>query len=107
MDLKLYQMKLKKINERLQQALAEHELVEANELQSETFSYIKSGADAVVQYPATGANLVEQSRRLVTTAGCCRRRTRYHLIFGVIRHTASQVQELPPASVGDAWRGSR
>src|SRR5690606_17150931 len=53
-DLKLYQMKLKKINERLQQALAEHGLVEANELQSETFSYIKSGADAVVQAPPGG-----------------------------------------------------
>ncbi|MEO8233805.1 MAG: DEAD/DEAH box helicase [Flavobacterium sp.] len=41
-------MKLKKINENLQQALIENGLTEANELQQETFSTIKSGADAVV-----------------------------------------------------------
>jgi ATP-dependent RNA helicase RhlE len=41
-------MKLKKINENLQQALIENGLVEANEIQQETFSTIKSGADAVV-----------------------------------------------------------
>jgi ATP-dependent RNA helicase RhlE len=41
-------MKLKKINESLQQALIENGLVEANEVQQETFSTIKSGADAVI-----------------------------------------------------------
>jgi ATP-dependent RNA helicase RhlE len=44
-------MKLKKINESLQQALIENGLVEANEVQQETFSTIKSGADAVIVAP--------------------------------------------------------
>ena len=44
-------MQLKKINTKLQQALIENELVEANELQQETFSTIKSGVDAVIQSP--------------------------------------------------------
>ncbi|MGG7034602.1 MAG: DEAD/DEAH box helicase [Flavobacterium sp.] len=44
-------MKLKKINEKLQQALIDNGLVEANELQQETFSTIKSGVDAVIQSP--------------------------------------------------------
>ena len=44
-------MKLKKINENLQEALIEHGLTEANELQQETFSTIKSGADAVIVAP--------------------------------------------------------
>jgi ATP-dependent RNA helicase RhlE len=44
-------MKLKKINESLQQALVENGLVEANEVQQETFSTIKSGADAVIVAP--------------------------------------------------------
>ena len=44
-------MQLKKINTKLQQALIENELVEANELQQETFSAIKSGVDAVIQSP--------------------------------------------------------
>lgn len=42
-------MELKKINPNLKQALIENELTEANELQAETFSAIKSGADAVIQ----------------------------------------------------------
>ncbi|AWA30125.1 RNA helicase [Flavobacterium magnum] len=42
-------MELKKINPSLRQALIENGLSEANELQSETFSAIKSGADVVVQ----------------------------------------------------------
>ncbi len=42
-------MQLKKIDPNLQQALIENELLEANELQQETFSTIKSGADAVIQ----------------------------------------------------------
>jgi len=42
-------MNLKKINPNLQKALIEHGLTEANEMQHETFSTIKSGADAVIQ----------------------------------------------------------
>jgi ATP-dependent RNA helicase RhlE len=42
-------MKLKKINENLQKALIENGLNDANEMQQETFSTIKSGADAVIQ----------------------------------------------------------
>ncbi len=44
-------MQLKKINPNLQQALIENELIEANEMQQDTFSTIKSGADAVIQSP--------------------------------------------------------
>jgi len=42
-------MNLKKINTNLQKALVENGLTEANEMQQETFSTIKSGADAVIQ----------------------------------------------------------
>jgi ATP-dependent RNA helicase RhlE len=42
-------MNLKKINPLLQKALIENDLTEANEMQQETFSTIKSGADAVIQ----------------------------------------------------------
>lgn len=45
-------MKLKKINENLQQALIENGLTEANEMQQETFSTIKSGQDCVIIAPA-------------------------------------------------------
>ena len=44
-------MQLKKINPNLLQALIENELLEANEMQQDTFSTIKSGADAVIQSP--------------------------------------------------------
>ncbi|WP_431242746.1 DEAD/DEAH box helicase [Flavobacterium sp. P21] len=44
-------MKLKKINEKLQDALIENGLTEANVLQMETFSTIKSGADCVIVSP--------------------------------------------------------
>ena len=44
-------MILKKITPNLQQALIEHNLLEANEMQQDTFSTIKSGADAVIQSP--------------------------------------------------------
>lgn len=44
-------MNLKKINPNLQKALLENGLTEANEMQQETFSTIKSGADAVIQSP--------------------------------------------------------
>ncbi|QOG04076.1 DEAD/DEAH box helicase [Flavobacterium sp. MDT1-60] len=44
-------MKLKKINEKLQDALIENGLTEANVLQMETFSTIKSGADCMIISP--------------------------------------------------------
>jgi len=45
-------MKLKKINEKLQDALIENGLTEANVLQQETFSTIKSGSDCIILSPA-------------------------------------------------------
>lgn len=44
-------MKLKKINENLQDALIENGLTEANEMQQETFSTLKSGADCIIIAP--------------------------------------------------------
>ena len=44
-------MKLKKINENLQEALVENGLTEANEMQKETFSTLKSGADCIIIAP--------------------------------------------------------
>ena len=44
-------MQLKKINTNLQKALIENDLIEANELQQETFTTIKSGVDAVILAP--------------------------------------------------------
>jgi ATP-dependent RNA helicase RhlE len=44
-------MKLKKINENLQEALLEFGLAEANEMQQETFSTLKSGADCMIIAP--------------------------------------------------------
>ena len=44
-------MKLKKINEELQQALIENGLTEANAMQKETFSTLKSGSDCIVVAP--------------------------------------------------------
>jgi superfamily II DNA/RNA helicase len=44
-------MKLKKINEKLQKALIEIGLTEANVLQQETFSTLKSGADCIIIAP--------------------------------------------------------
>ena len=41
-------MKLKKLNEKLQESLIELGLTEANELQQETFSTLKSGADCII-----------------------------------------------------------
>ena len=42
-------MKLKKINEELQKGLILHGLTEANELQRDSFSTIKSGVDCIIQ----------------------------------------------------------
>ncbi len=44
-------MKLKKINENLQKALIDNGLTEANVLQQETFSTLKSGADCIIISP--------------------------------------------------------
>jgi superfamily II DNA/RNA helicase len=44
-------MKLKKINEKLQEALIELGLTDANGLQQETFSTLKSGADCIIISP--------------------------------------------------------
>lgn len=44
-------MKLKKINENLQENLIENGLIEANEMQQETFSTLKSGADCIIIAP--------------------------------------------------------
>jgi len=44
-------MKLKKINEKLQKVLIENGLTEANVLQQETFSTLKSGADCIIIAP--------------------------------------------------------
>ena len=44
-------MKLKKINENLQENLIENGLTEANDLQKETFSTLKSGADCIIIAP--------------------------------------------------------
>lgn len=44
-------MKLKKINEELQQALLENGLTEANAMQKETFSTLKSGSDSIIIAP--------------------------------------------------------
>jgi ATP-dependent RNA helicase RhlE len=44
-------MKLKKINENLQENLIENGLTEANEMQKETFSILKSGADCIIIAP--------------------------------------------------------
>ncbi len=47
-------MKLKKIDEKLAQALAENGITEPNEIQKECFGTLKSGADAVVIMPDNG-----------------------------------------------------
>lgn len=44
-------MNLKKINSNLQNALIEIGLTEANELQQDTYSLIKSGTEAIIQAP--------------------------------------------------------
>ncbi len=44
-------MKLKKINENLQEALIANGLMQANEMQKETFSTLKSGADCIIIAP--------------------------------------------------------
>ncbi|PXY42484.1 RNA helicase [Flavobacterium cheongpyeongense] len=73
-------MKLKKINEKLQDGLIENGLTEANILQMETFSTIKSGADCMIISPAgTGKS---------TT-----------IVLNVIQQLAGKVEESPRALI--------
>ena len=73
-------MKLKKINPNLQKALIENELTEANEIQQETFSIIKSGADCVVIAP-------EKSGKTTT------------IVLNVIQRLEKEFQESPRALI--------
>lgn len=73
-------MKLKKINEKLQDALIENGLTEANVLQMETFSTIKSGADAIIVSP--------QGSGKTTT-----------IVLNVIQQLAGKTEESPRALI--------
>ncbi|SHM62083.1 DEAD/DEAH box helicase [Flavobacterium chilense] len=73
-------MKLKKINEKLQDALIENGLTEANVLQQETFSTIKSGADCIIISP-------EGSGKSTT------------IVLNVIQQLAGQTEESPRALI--------
>ena len=73
-------MKLKKINPNLQKALIENELIEANELQQETFSLIKSGADCIIIAP-------EKSGKTTT------------IVLNVIQRLEKEFQESPRALI--------
>lgn len=73
-------MKLKKINTNLQKALIENDLAEANEIQQETFSLIKSGADCVIIAP-------EKSGKTTT------------LVLNVIQKLEKEFQESPRALI--------
>jgi len=73
-------MKLKKINEKLQDGLIENGLTEANALQTETFSTIKSGADCIILSP--------QGSGKTTT-----------IVLNVIQQLAGQTEESPRALI--------
>ncbi|KFF02396.1 DEAD/DEAH box helicase [Flavobacterium reichenbachii] len=73
-------MKLKKINEKLQDALIENGLTEANALQLETFSTIKSGSDCIILSP-------EGSGKTTT------------IVLNVIQQLAGQTEESPRALI--------
>jgi len=73
-------MKLKKINEKLQDALVENGLTEANVLQMETFSTIKSGADCMIISP-------KGSGKSTT------------IVLNVIQQLAGQTEESPRALI--------
>jgi superfamily II DNA/RNA helicase len=74
------EMKLKKINEKLQDALIENGLTEANVLQMETFSTIKSGADCMIISP-------KGSGKSTT------------IVLNVIQQLAGQTEESPRALI--------
>ncbi|ABQ08045.1 DEAD/DEAH box helicase [Flavobacterium johnsoniae] len=73
-------MKLKKINEKLQDGLIENGLTEANVLQMETFSIIKSGADCIIISP-------EKSGKTTT------------IVLNVIQQLAGKNEESPRALI--------
>lgn len=73
-------MNLKKINPNLQKALIENGFLEANDLQQETFSTIKSGADCIIIAP-------NQSGKTVT------------LVLNVIQKLEKAVEESPRALI--------
>ena len=73
-------MKLKKINEKLQDGLIENGLTEANALQLETFSIIKSGADCIIISP-------EGSGKTTT------------IVINVIQQLAGKTEESPRALI--------
>ena len=73
-------MNLKKINPLLQQALIESSLIEANALQQETFSTLKSGADCVIISP-------EKSGKSTT------------IVLNVIQQLVAEGEESPRALI--------
>ncbi|MBP4140426.1 DEAD/DEAH box helicase [Flavobacterium sp. P4023] len=73
-------MKLKKINEKLQEGLIENGLTEANALQQETFSTIKSGADCLI--------ISEKGSGKTTT-----------IVLNVIQQLAKETEESPRALI--------
>ena len=73
-------MKLKKINEKLQEGLIENGLTEANALQQETFSTIKSGADCLI--------ISEKGSGKTTT-----------IVLNVIQQLARETEESPRALI--------
>ncbi|MBC7438388.1 MAG: DEAD/DEAH box helicase [Flavobacterium sp.] len=73
-------MILKKLNENLQKALIENGLTEANEMQQETFSTLKSGADCIIVAP-------EGSGKTTT------------IVLNVIQQLVSEGEESPRALI--------
>lgn len=73
-------MNLKKINPNLQKALMENGFIEANELQQDTFSTIKSGADCIVLSP-------KESGKSTT------------IVLNVIQQLVSEGEESPRALI--------
>jgi ATP-dependent RNA helicase RhlE len=73
-------MKLKKINEKLQEGLVENGLTEANAMQKETFSTLKSGSDAIIIAP-------EGSGKSTT------------IVLNVIQQLANGTEESPRALI--------
>ncbi|HLA54582.1 MAG TPA: DEAD/DEAH box helicase, partial [Flavobacterium sp.] len=73
-------MNLKKINPNLQKGLIENGLTEANELQQQTFSTIKSGADCIIISP-------EKSGKTTT------------IVLNVIQQLVTEGEESPRALI--------
>lgn len=73
-------MKLKKLNDNLQENLVESGLTEANEMQQETFSTLKSGADCIIIGP--------QGSGKTTT-----------IVINVIQKLAGATEESPRAMI--------